>query len=50
MNQSNQVEIRLRDAKPNMTRTERMVCEYVERRLSDIPALSIKQLDRKSVV
>ncbi|MCI8726343.1 MAG: MurR/RpiR family transcriptional regulator [Hungatella sp.] len=48
MNQSNQVEIRLRDAKPNMTRTERMVCEYVERRLSDIPALSIKQLAKKS--
>ncbi len=48
MNESNHVEIRLQDAKPTMTRTERLVAEYVERRLKDIPTMSIKQLAKRS--
>ncbi|MCI9501955.1 MAG: MurR/RpiR family transcriptional regulator [Hungatella sp.] len=48
MLQSNPVEIRLRDAKLTMTRTERAVAEYVETRLSAIPAMSINELARRS--
>lgn len=46
--QSNSVEIRLRDAKPAMTRVERAVAEYVEPRMAEVPALSIKQLAQRS--
>jgi DNA-binding MurR/RpiR family transcriptional regulator len=45
---SNQVVLRLEDAKPTMTRTEKMVASYVEERLSKIPAMSIKQLAKQS--
>lgn len=48
MIQSNPVELRLRDMKPVMTRVERLVAEYVEPRLADIPEMSIKQLAQKS--
>ncbi len=48
MSESNHVEIRLQDAKPAMTRTERLVADYVERRLKDIPSMSIKQLAKRS--
>lgn len=48
MSQSNSVEIRIRDAKPTMTRVERTVAEYVEPRLSAVKAMSIKQLAHAS--
>ena len=48
MAQSNPVEIRLREAKNTMTRTERAVAEYVETRLSAIPSMSINELARRS--
>ena len=47
MERANQVEIRLRDAKPAMTRTEQTVAAYVETHLRDVPLLSIKQLARQ---
>ncbi|MEG1381617.1 MAG: MurR/RpiR family transcriptional regulator [Ruthenibacterium sp.] len=48
MSQSNNVELRLRDAKPILTPVERRVAEYVAPRLGSIPALNIKQLAQKS--
>lgn len=48
MSQSNPVALRLRDAKLDMTRTERTVAEYVEPRLDAVPAMSIQQLARNS--
>lgn len=48
MPQSNPVEIRIRDAKPTMTRVERTVAEYVEPRLNAVKGMSIKQLAQNS--
>lgn len=48
MPQSNPVEIRIRDAKPTMTRVERTVAEYVEPRLAAVRGMSIKQLAKSS--
>lgn len=48
MLQSNPVEIRLRDAKVSMTRTERAVAEYVEAHLNNIPAMPINELAKRS--
>ncbi len=45
---SNKVAIRIRDAKPTMTRVERAVAEYVEPRLDRVKAMSIKQLAQSS--
>lgn len=45
---SNDVEIRIRGAKPSMTRKERAVAEYVENNLSAVKSLPIKQLAVKS--
>ena len=44
MPQSNDVEIRIRGAKPAMTRKERAVAEYVENHFSTVKSLPIKQL------
>ena len=48
MAQSNSVEIRIRDAKPTMTRVEKTVAEYVEPRLATVKSMSIKQLAHNS--
>ena len=48
MPQSNSVEIRIRDAKPTMTRVERTVAEYVEPRLAAVKSMSINQLAQAS--
>ena len=45
---SNSVELRIRDAKPTMTRVERAVAEYVEPRLAMVRGMSIKQLAQNS--
>lgn len=48
MPQSNPVEIRIRDAKPAMTRVERTVAEYVQHHLAAVRGMPIKQLAKNS--
>lgn len=45
---SNNIIIRLREAKVTMTPVEKQVAEYVEAHLSDVPSLSVKELAQAS--
>lgn len=48
MGLNNNIVIRLREAKANMTPVEKLVAKYVEAHLSEVPALSVMQLAKAS--